>query len=275
MRVILKAALIGAGLALAAIQASARDLEIYGTSEGQRAHDECPPGQYFVGVVGNAGLWIDQITVACATLKPDLTLSAAPPSPLEEAVEEPTSRPFAAPTSLLPQWKSSAPPITRYSQSSRRVDRSRHGPQGRSISTVTADTEVGAADETDAVHILSNKPPAAVAAACQPGIVWRESFEGDALCVKPDERFRKADGTCRAGYVWRDLFNGDGVCVTPKDKKKAWVAAGKPLPGSQSGADGAFVKMIPTTADKFVSVDQEVDVYRAPGGNDADKTGTT
>ena len=33
--------------------------------------------------------------------------------------------------------------------------------------------------------------------------------------------------------------------------------------------------MIPTTADKFVSVDQEVDVYRAPGGNDADKTGTT
>ena len=47
------------------------------------------------------------------------------------------------------------------------------------------------------------------------------------------------------------------------------------MPGSKSGADGGFVKMIPTTADKFVSVDQEVDVYRAPGGNDADKTGTT
>jgi hypothetical protein len=58
---------------------------------------------------------------------------------------------------------------------------------------------------------------------CPSGQVWRDNFDGDFLCVRPDERHRLADGTCRSGYVWRDSFNGDNVCVTPakRDALKA------------------------------------------------------
>jgi hypothetical protein len=53
---------------------------------------------------------------------------------------------------------------------------------------------------------------------CKAGFVWRERFEGDSECVRPDERYRLADGTCRVGYVWRNKFNGDNVCVTPAER---------------------------------------------------------
>lgn len=43
--------------------------------DGTIARDECPAGQYFVGVVGLAGVWLDQITVACAKLNADQKFS--------------------------------------------------------------------------------------------------------------------------------------------------------------------------------------------------------
>src|SRR5882672_8897042 len=60
---------------------------------------------------------------------------------------------------------------------------------------------------------------------CQPGQVWRDNFDGDTVCVSPDERHRLANGTCSSGYVWRDTFNGDNVCVTPA--KRAAIKAQK------------------------------------------------
>jgi hypothetical protein len=59
------------------------------------------------------------------------------------------------------------------------------------------------------------------AARCAPGLVWRERFTGDAVCVTPDQRYKLANGTCRSGYVWRDSFPGDGVCVTPAQRAQA------------------------------------------------------
>ena len=54
---------------------AATTFTIYGDRGDTGAHDECPAGQYLVGVIGNTGDWIDQITVICAKPGPDLTFS--------------------------------------------------------------------------------------------------------------------------------------------------------------------------------------------------------
>ena len=58
-----------------AAQAGTTTFTIYGDRGDTGAHDECPAGQYLVGVIGNTGDWIDQITVICAKPGPDLTFS--------------------------------------------------------------------------------------------------------------------------------------------------------------------------------------------------------
>src|SRR5215472_1575289 len=55
-------------------------------------------------------------------------------------------------------------------------------------------------------------------APCESGYVWRDNFDGDTVCVKPDERHRLANGACSPGYVWREAFDGDTVCVTPAQR---------------------------------------------------------
>jgi hypothetical protein len=56
-------------------QAATTTFTIYGDRGDEGAHDECPAGQYLVGVIGNTGDWIDQITVICAKPGSDLTFS--------------------------------------------------------------------------------------------------------------------------------------------------------------------------------------------------------
>jgi hypothetical protein len=72
--------------------------------------------------------------------------------------------------------------------------------------------------------VLQGGSPETPAARCQAGYVWRERFEGDSVCVTPDQRYKLQDGTCRSGYVWRDSFPGDGVCVTPAQRAAAKAA---------------------------------------------------
>jgi hypothetical protein len=58
--------------------ASARTaFPVYGANGDRSNIDECPAGQYFVGVVGNVGAWIDQITVYCAPRNPDGSIGRA------------------------------------------------------------------------------------------------------------------------------------------------------------------------------------------------------
>lgn len=118
-------------------------------------------------------------------------------------------------------------------------------------------------------------PPAAL---CAAGMVWRERFDGDTVCVKPEERYRLADGTCRSGYVWRDSYRGDNVCVTPaqRDAAKAAAAksANKPVKatGKAKTDTGTGTPQIPQQ--EFVEVLQSVDLYSKPGGDDRDKIGS-
>ena len=74
---------------------------------------------------------------------------------------------------------------------------------------------------------------------CKPGLVWREAYFGDNVCVsRPErdealaqnanaERNRRPGGgaygtnTCRDGYVWRVANAEDVVCVTPFERQKA------------------------------------------------------
>ena len=77
----------------------------------------------------------------------------------------------------------------------------------------------------------------------------------------------------------KDIYLVNCPCPTGTIRHKGKCEEITVLPGSKTGAGGGFIQMIPTPADKpaekFVTVDQEVDVYRAPGGNNADNTGAT
>ncbi len=102
---------------------------------------------------------------------------------------------------------------------------------------------------------------------CTSGYVWRDAFEYDYKCVVPDARYRLDNRNCKAGYVWRDLKDGDKVCVTPYDKSAAWVAAGKPLPGSTTGPGGGFIQMFPATSAPIETTSKDVDIYKDAGGS--------
>ena len=73
---------------------------------------------------------------------------------------------------------------------------------------------------------------AAVADACSSGLVWREAFSGDHVCVAPafrdqvrsdnahaaervNPRGAYGPNTCVNGYVWREARASDYVCVVP------------------------------------------------------------
>ncbi|MGW0366841.1 hypothetical protein [Streptomyces sp. NPDC002990] len=70
---------------------------------------------------------------------------------------------------------------------------------------------------------------------CLQGYVWRDSFEGDTVCVTPEYRqyvhdlnpHRQPGGgvygpyTCSQGYVWRESHEGDTLCVTPQERDVA------------------------------------------------------
>ena len=62
---------------------------------------------------------------------------------------------------------------------------------------------------------------------CPSGLVWRERFDGDTVCVLPGERDQNrrqrglvvgAPSACPSGLVWRERFDGDTVCVTPIER---------------------------------------------------------
>src|SRR5581483_1833956 len=70
-------------------------------------------------------------------------------------------------------------------------------------------------------------PATTPAAPCPSGLVWRERFDGDTVCVLPGERDanRRRRGlpvgqasACPSGLVWRERFDGDTVCVTPPER---------------------------------------------------------
>jgi DNA-binding winged helix-turn-helix (wHTH) protein len=67
---------------------------------------------------------------------------------------------------------------------------------------------------------------------CQNGLVLREAFRDDRICVSAVVRGQTIadniaapsrtlpDGTCMRGYVWREANAGDRVCVTPATRKQ-------------------------------------------------------
>ena len=65
---------------------------------------------------------------------------------------------------------------------------------------------------------------------CKPGLVWREAYAGDQVCVTTQTRAQAAadnqaaaqrqtaNGQCIQGYVWRQARPQDHVCVTPQTR---------------------------------------------------------
>jgi hypothetical protein len=64
-------------LIIAPVASARTAFPVYGAKGDAGAIDECPAGQYFVGVAGNVGAWIDQITVYCAPRRPDGSIGGA------------------------------------------------------------------------------------------------------------------------------------------------------------------------------------------------------
>jgi hypothetical protein len=92
-----------------------------------------------------------------------------------------------------------------------------------------------------AVHLAAVSTVLTSAKPCRPGLVWRDRFDGDAVCVTPAERKKVHDDnpdrqpgggaygpyTCKQGFVWRDSFDGDYACVTPQEREEERREAGR------------------------------------------------
>ena len=112
---------------------------------------------------------------------------------------------------------------------------------------------------------------------CQAGFVWRDTFDGDTVCVKPEERHRLANGTCISGYVWRDTFNGDNVCVTPAQREAAQAQKRRDDLSILTNRSGPAVMTAPTRPanpapaapapqpTQMATATDDVDIYAGPG----------
>jgi len=63
--------------------------------------------------------------------------------------------------------------------------------------------------------------------ACKQGEVWRERFNGDTVCVHPDQRWVMEDGSCRPGWEKIGVGPKKDTCGTPEKKAKAEADAVK------------------------------------------------
>lgn len=85
-----------------------------------------------------------------------------------------------------------------------------------------------AAETPNVVTAAPESTPPSVTQACPSGLVPREAFAGDRVCVTRAEHDQviadnlagptrsKPDGTCVRGYVWREARPSDHVCVLPE-----------------------------------------------------------
>ncbi|WP_407841295.1 hypothetical protein ACE1OC_40630 [Streptomyces sp. DSM 116496] len=82
---------------------------------------------------------------------------------------------------------------------------------------------------------------------CKSGYVYRDAWEGDGLCVTPQQRDaahaqnpnrQPGSNQCAPGYVYRDAWEGDGTCVTPQERDKAHAQNPNRQPGSNQCAPG-------------------------------------
>ncbi|MCK1386334.1 hypothetical protein [Bradyrhizobium sp. 21] len=87
--------------------------------------------------------------------------------------------------------------------------------------------KLGSVTYIDKAAPQTKPAPQTNAGRCPQGLVWRERFDGDTVCVLPGERDanRRKRGlsvgaatACPQGLVWRERFDGDTVCVTPLER---------------------------------------------------------
>ncbi|MEN3336471.1 MAG: hypothetical protein V7647_147 [Acidobacteriota bacterium] len=98
---------------------------------------------------------------------------------------------------------------------------------------------------------------------CSPGLIWRQAFTGDHLCVTPaarrivaldnmSDRPRHRTGfagvilaECLEGFVWRDARPGDTVCVSPAER--AVIAHDNAVAASRAPLVGALPPAAPAS----------------------------
>jgi hypothetical protein len=113
----------------------------------------------------------------------------------------------------------------------------------RNIAFVTSPVSQRPADDSDGDPDPNRQPGGGAYGpyTCKLGFVWRDSYEGDHLCVSPagrqkahaDNPDRQPGGgaygsyTCKPGFVWRDSYDGDYACVSPHERREEKREAGR------------------------------------------------
>lgn len=156
---------------------------------------------WYVGYPGGVG-WISASVVTASCIPNNLTVVAAPPTPLPATGTCKDGYEY------------------RLINASDKICVS-------AASKNQADADNAAADSRRSVVVFGTD-------ACQEGYVWRDAFSGDRVCVAPAVRTQAATDnaaaasrwvagaygphTCISGFVWREAQSGDDVCVTPETR---------------------------------------------------------
>ena len=247
-----------------------KDKPVVGGAGARSNVDRCPSGEFLVGFNYRAGAWMDQISVICAPLLPSkqignthslparggrggearTPLTCARPDELIYSIKsDQTTGDHAGATHVIEFTCFTTTPVQGRNDYSLSfggvVDHQANYAAGAFQSCERSDAAVGLhinhGEFVNGIGLLCGPLPPA--AACAAGQVWRERFEGDGVCVTPDERFRLADGTCRAGYVWIGVPPVPNRCVTPAQRASAQKAAAK------DESDAARAKLLGGVAD--------------------------
>lgn len=233
------AALIGACLLLTVTNALGRTVfPVYGTDKDPRHQDECPGDSYLMGVKGNVGAWLDNISVVCGTFEPDGSTAYSSEFPPRGGSGGGFRSVACAPGEVVTvadffrtedynilgvQLLCSKPKSPVFGAVPRLIGNGDYtGNPPRSIcpsGEYAKGLVIGAKNYVTGLSLICD---------CAPGLAWRERYQDDKVCVPPAERFRQADGTCRSGYVWIGVGPQPNQCVTPAERTAAAAAAAPP-----------------------------------------------
>ncbi|MEQ1929871.1 MAG: hypothetical protein ABL957_04960 [Parvularculaceae bacterium] len=230
------AALIGACLLLTVTNALGRTVfPVYGTDKDPRHQDECPGDSYLMGVKGNVGAWLDNISVVCGTFEPDgstayssefpprggggggFKSTACAPGEVVTVADFFRTEDYNILGVQLLCKKPQSPDFGAVPRLMGNGDYSGNPPRSMCPSGEYAKgLVIGAKNYVTGLSLVCD---------CAPGLAWRERYQDDKVCVPPTERFRQADGTCRSGYVWIGVGPQPNQCVTPAERTAASAAA--------------------------------------------------
>ena len=236
-------------LVLSARPAVATDFQVLGATNGLNGfRDVCRPGSYLVGLRARTGKWMDKVGIVCKKLNADGSMgprdvgygshggnggaeieNVCSDGKLIKGMYFFLAANKGLVTAIVFSCSSASntgPGLYDPSNPISFGNRDMNNDSGKSRDQFCPDGEaaIGLAGSfstyVNAIGLICG-PQVKPAAMCASGYVWRDSFDGDITCVKPDDRWKLANGQCRNGYVFLQQPPREKVCVTPAQRDAA------------------------------------------------------